>query len=45
MSALCKTEKQNIPSDPFTALMINYFLLSFFFQFIVISLCNRVEVL
>ena len=31
MSALCKTEKQNIPSDPFTALMINYFLLSFFF--------------
>ena len=42
MSALCKTEKQNIPSDPFTALMINYFLLSFFFSGIVISHCNRV---
>ena len=30
MSPSCKTEKQNIPSDSFTVLIINYFLLSFF---------------
>ena len=43
MSPLCKTEiKIFLPTPLQPALIINYFLLSIFFQFIVISHCNRV---
>ena len=44
MSPLCKTEKQNIPTDFFTAGLDYklFFTINFFFQFIVISHCNQV---